>query len=323
MGKKAARRDRLDEVNFYCLRCRHKWQATPDEVQDAPERDWHPWRYWANECPRCGAENVEQAGWERSLLKAYTQSTGPKTAEGRARVTANLAGHPTPEEAQRTRFNAVQNGLYSRVATYFPAKPGKYPQCEGCEYLNNGCEVQIACLKRTELFMKHQIAFETKDPALLTLMAADMQAGIRGLIDDMILTVIGDGVRLRAPKGSLDKDGNFRLHQFMDDDGQFRPIEEYSAHPLLKVLGDFLQKNAMSLSDYAMTPKAQDDKDVIEGYLDGASQDRESLLEYQGKTADALQHLRELVARGQQRAARDPVLIEYQQGDAADGGDDG
>lgn len=319
MAKQAARQDRLDEVSFYCLTCRHKWRGTPDEIQDAPEKPWHPWDYWANECPRCGRENVQQASWERSLLKAYAQSTGPKTAEGRARVAKNLQGHPTPEESQRTRFNAMQNGLYSRVATYFPAKPGKYPQCEGCEYLNAGCEQQIACLKRTELFMKHQIAFETKDPQLLTLLGADMQAGIRALIDDMLLTVISDGVRLRAPKGSLDKEGNFKLHEYLDDMGQLRPIEEYSAHPLLKVLGDFLQKNNMGLADYGMTAKGQEEKNAIEGYLDGASQDRESLLEYQSKTVESLKHLRELVARGQERSARDPVLIEYQQGEAAEG----
>jgi len=157
----------------------------------------------------------------------------------------------------RTRFNAMKHGLRAKVATYFPAKPGKYPHCDGCEFFN-GCEKTVACMKRTELYMRHHIAFETRDPTLLTGIRAQLQANIQAIIDDIILSIIRDGVSIKTPKWYTDPDGTFHLAEYVDDDGNRRLIEEMHANPLLRTLGDMIAKNGMTLTDESMTMRQQD-----------------------------------------------------------------
>ena len=298
-------------VHFRCGACAHRWQAAPGRIEDAPEAEWHPWRYFAP-CPECGAE-APQAAWERSLFKAWANATGPRTPEGIAATTANLDGHPTPEEAKRTRFNAMRHGLCARTATYFPAKPGGYPHCEGCEYLaDRDCVPVGACLKRTELFLRHQVAFETGDTKLLTQLAADRQAALAGLIDDMILAIAQDGgPRIKEVVWYHDKDGGFHLAEFIDEDGAKRRIHELKEHPLLRPLILYIEKNRMTLADLNMTPRGQDDDAVMQGFLEAKKADAGELLEYESRQAKALEGLAAMIERSRELTRRDPVLIEH------------
>lgn len=305
---------RLDVVAFRCLLCGHKWEGAPERVEAAPEREWHPWGYFAA-CPECDAP-TEQAAWQRGLLKAWTNVTGPVTEAGKARSAANLDGHPTPQEALRTRFNGLKHGLYARHATYFPARPGGYPACEGCEYLEHkDCLDTGACLRRTELFLRHQVAFELQDPGLLQRLAADRQAALAGLIDDMILAIAQDGgPRIKDLSWYTDKDGVLHLAQWTDKDGHVHQIFELKEHPLLRTLILFIEKNRMTLGDLGMTPRVQEDADTVRGHLDGAERDRASLLEYQDRQASALEKLQGMIERSRRNTRDDPVLIEHQGG---------
>jgi len=310
LGKRTP--NQLRTVHFHCRDCGHRFESEPAQVQEAPELDHHPFCY-ETACPQCGAP-AEQAAWERALLKAHACSTGPKTADGIAAVTANLDGHPTPEESRLSRFNAMKHGLYARTATYFPAKPGKYARCDGCEHAaSQACLAPPrACLKRHELMLRHQIAFETQDPHLLTLNRSDTQAALQGLIDDMILAIAQDGgPRIQEVVWYHDKEGGFHLARWIDDDGNERQIHEIKAHPLLKPLMEFISKNAMTLADLEMTPKAKDDQAAMEGFLDRQGEQQETLLEYQERQAKALEHVKGLIERGQRRLASDPILIEH------------
>ncbi len=78
----------------------------------------------------------------------------------------------------------------------------------------------MACLKRTELLLKHQIAFETGDPGLLVDLRAQLHANVQALIDDMILAMAQDGVRLKNPEWYYDKDGVFHWAQGTDENGK-------------------------------------------------------------------------------------------------------
>lgn len=304
-------------AHFRCGSCLNRFEAAPGRVEAAPELEHHPWRYFAL-CPVCESE-APQAAWERALFKAWVNATGPRTPEGLAATAANLQGHPTPDEAKRTRFNAMQHGLCARTATYFPAKPGHYPHCDGCEYLaERECVPAGACLKRTELFLRHQIAFETGDPRMLTQLAADRQAALAGLIDDMILAIAQDGgPRIKEVVWYHDKDGGFHLAQFRDEAGEIRQIHELKEHPLLRPLILYIDKNRMTLADLNMTPRGQEDDEVMQGFLEAKKADSGELLEYEARQAKALEGLAVMIERSRELTRRDPVLIEH--GGAPDG----
>lgn len=303
--------DPLKKVTFFCKPCRYRFEAEPARIEDAPERD-HPHLYFAP-CPQCH-EEAEQAAWEKALMASYGKHTGPKTPEGRARSAANIKGHPTPEETLRTRFNGLKHGMFAQTATYFPARPGKYSQCEGCEHRYTTCHEQVACLKQAELFMRYHIAFEHDDPSMLSDIAARTQAMVQWTIDQMLLAIIKTGVELRNPEWYVDpKEGTFNLVSWHDDQGEQHYSWKVSAHPLLKVLVEFLDRNKMSMADLGMTRKAREEKNLIEGYLEESEASRESMDRYTEQQAAALEKLSVLIENSREKIKRDPVLIEYQE----------
>lgn len=303
----------LPTVQFHCAKtrggCGYRFEAQPDRIEPAAALEHHPYEYFAS-CPACG-EVASQAAWERALVKAWSHATGPRTEEGKAASARNLEGHPTGEEAFRTRFNAMKHGLFAKTATYFPAKPGRYPQCDGCELIVE-CAGNVACLKRTELFLKHHVAFESRDPQILMGIHAGNQAAIQALISDMIIAIAADGgPRLQTPEWYYDKDGGFHLAKWKDEHGNDVQLYKLEAHPLLKLLMDFISKNSMTLADMQMTPKAKDEDEALRGYLDQRGSDEERQLDYQAQMTEAMEGVREAILRSQQKTQRDPVLIEH------------
>lgn len=325
MGK--PRTDPLPEVDFRCSSCGHRWSGAPEATEGAPDQPWHPWAY-SSICPGCG-EAAEQDPQQRALLKAWANATGPRTAAGRDSSAANLSGHPTPEETQVTRFNALRHGLHAKVATYFPAKPGRYPHCNGCPYYDRECkpnpppghENPRACMRRTELYMQHQVAFEEGDPKLLTAKRAETHWLLQAIVDDMILAIVSDGgPRLKEPAWYYDKEGGFHLAGFYEqrEDGSrgaYHQIYEFKEHPLLKPLIQYIDKLGLSLGDMGMTPKAQDEQDALEGQLAQRDREQQSAEEFRERQTQALENLNELVQRSRGRAAEDPVVLEQQEGD--------
>lgn len=281
-------------------------------MEDAPDDAWHPWRYYAR-CRFCGHE-VTQAKQARHLLKMWAMATGPTTPEGKANSAANLAGHPTPEEAQRTRFNALKHGLNARTATYWPARPGGYAQCNSCELLDNGCEIGRPCEKKTELFLRHHIAFDTGDPKLLGELRADLHANLTAIINDLILSVIGRGAELRTPEWYYDKEGGFHLASYTDPTtGAKTQLYKIEIHPAIKVIKELVVALGLDLNSQGMTPKVQDDNDVLRGNLATAEQSQGALLEFQQRQTKALEGLGAMIQRSRDATKRDPILIEHQQ----------
>lgn len=322
-------RGRLSETTFHCHACGEVFDAAPARIEDSPDTPWHPWEYFAD-CVFCGTEAGQRAQ-DRHLLKMWAKSTGPKTAEGKAAVTRNLAGHPTPEEALRTRFNAMKHGLSAEVATYFPAKPGRYPHCDGCVYRLT-CYPGEACRSRTELFLRHRVAFETRDPSMLSDLRADLHAMVMAVLQDMMRAIMADGVRLKTPAWYYDSKGKFHLAGWSDEDGNRQggeeidfddesqrvhahQIYEIKEHPLLKRIGDWVKSMGLDLNSQGMTPKVQDDADVIRGHLSQTAENEQMALEYRKRNAEALENLSGMFERARQRVQADPVLIEHRRGD--------
>lgn len=242
---------------------------------------------------------AEQAHWSRNLLKAWSEAAGPKTYEGK----------------RRSRFNRLTHGLTAKVATYYPARPGKYPQCNGCRYLDSmECLELGGCLSRTELMLRHLMAYESNDPRMLQNLNAERQAHLAALIDDMILAIIQDGgPRSMTPEWYSDKEGGFHLARYLDErSGEYIQIHRNEAHPLLKPLMDLIAKNGMTLTDQGMTPKVQEDHALLEGELAEEAGDRESMQEYARRQAGALEDLAGMIKRSRERTEQDPVLLEHQ-----------
>ena len=302
----------LDEVTFRCGPCRRTFSAPPERVEDKPDRDWHPFEYVAI-CPGCG-EEVEAAHWWLALLKGWQTATGPRTEAGKAATAANLEGHPTREESLRTRFNAMKHGLSAKTATYFPSNPGKYSFCSGCDVDWGYCSAQPACIKQTQLFMQHHAAFEQRNPKHLSGIYADLQAALFAVLQQILQTIIADGVKIEAPEYYLDKEnGHLIVAQYTDDSGVVRTIKEIQAHPLFKPLGELLSRNNLSLADMGMTQKVIDDEEQEFGRLQAQEQSREVLAEFAKRQAKALEDLGGLMSRANAVRDRDSILIEHQQ----------
>lgn len=301
-------------ITFQCKPCKHTFTTEPLRIVPAPEIEHHPFEYFAP-CPLCG-EECELVYWQRSLLKAYVNATGPRTDEGKAASAENLKGHPTKDEALRTRFNAMQHGLSARTATYFPAKPDGYAFCKSCDVDRAHCKAQPACVKKTELFMVHHAAFEQRNPKHLMGIYADLQASIFAVLQQILQTIIADGVKITTPEFSFDKDGNCIVarYSYQDANGetQSRIISNMEAHPLFRPLGEILSRTGLSLSDMGMTAKIIEDEDAEMGKLNDGAAQREELVDYSRRQVEALEGLRGVMEAARLNKARDPVLLEHQ-----------
>src|SRR5680860_1533820 len=67
-----------------------------------------------------------------------------------------------------------------------------------------------------------------------------------------------------------------------------------------------------------MTPKVQDEQDLVRGHLEAQHDSQEALVEYQGKQTQLLAQLSAQIERSRERGDRDPVLIKHQQSEGED-----
>lgn len=302
----------LSRVNFRCAECKATFEAQPDLVEPDAAAEHHPFRYFAH-CPSCGAKNQPQVNWERALMKAHQLSTGPKSPEGIKATAANLKGHPTPDEALRTRFNAMKHGLTARTATYFPAKPGRYSFCKACDVDRTWCGEQPACVKQTEIFLLHHAAFEQRDPKVLGRLHADLQASLTATLQMCIQEVLGDGVIIRQPRVELDRDGTPVTLTYLDEAGARQYIWNYQSHPAFKPITELVSRLGLSMNDLGMTVRtAEADEGLMPGRLNDGDDNRETLAEFGRRMLEAQIRAREQIAAAQERKKADPVLIEHQ-----------
>lgn len=301
----------LTEVEFQCRPCERYWRGAPAEVEDWAEDEIHPWRYRAP-CPDCGQAR-EQSARERGLLRAWRRATGPTSEEGKAATAKNLEGHPTPEEALRTRFNGMKHGLSAKVATYFPAKPDGYAFCGGCDVDRVYCRAQPACVKQTQHFMLHHAAFEQRNPKHLMGIYADFHAALMLTVQQILQTIIADGVTIVTPQTYVDKDGRCLVVEFFDEQGRRQVVRDIEAHPLFRPLGELISRTGISLGDLGLTGRVMEEEGPLPGQLQKSQEGAVALEDFQRRQTKALEDLRGLLERGKTRAEQDPVLVEYRE----------
>lgn len=313
--------EQLKLCNFRCGVCRSSWEAVPDLVEEDPSAEHHPFRYFAN-CRYCKALHQPQAGWERSLLKAHQAATGPKTAEGKAASAANLEGHPTAEEALRTRFNAMKHGMAARTATYFPAKPDGYAFCARCDVDRLWCSDQPACVKQTEIFMLHHAAFEQRDPKVLTRLHSDVHAALLASLQMCLQAVLGDGVVIKTPRVQLDSKDRPVALTYVDQLGETRHIYDYAANPAFKPIADLVTRLGLSMADLGMTQKVADDEEEKQsGVLRVDESTKETLQDFGRRMLEATTKAQALIVEANLAKRADPVYIEHQANAGSDGGE--
>lgn len=307
----------LREVNFKCGECRASFSGVPDLIEDDPAAQHHPYRYFAN-CTRCGAEHQPQAGWERGLLKAHQNSTGPVTAAGKAASAANLDGHPTSEETLRTRFNAMKHGMAAQTATYFPAKPDGYAFCGQCDVGREWCAKQPACVKQTEIFMLHHAAFEQRNPKVLTRLHADLHAALMATLQMCLQAVLGEGVLIKQPRVELDREGSPVTLSYIDPNGKKAYIYDYTSNPAFKPISDLISRLGLSMNDLGMSVRnVEADEEKSLGVLKLDQSSKETLEGFGQRMLEASKNASDLIAKSQAATRSDPVFIEHQ----ARGGD--
>jgi hypothetical protein len=254
-------------------------------------------------------------------MAAHQAATGPVTPAGKAASAGNLVGHPTPEESRLTRFNAMKHGMEARTASYFPAKPDKYPFCGKCEVDRYWCSQQPACVKQTELFMLHHAAIDQRDPKVLGKVHADLIASLTATLQMCLQAVIADGVVIKTPKVELSRDGvPVTLTYETEQDGvrERHVVYDYHSNPLFKPLTDLITRLGLSMSDLGLTVKAseEDDPAGIGALSLPGGTSKEALEDFSRRASEAMVGVREQLGRAQARLRSDPVLIEHEaQGD--------
>lgn len=309
--------DQLKEVNFRCGVCRKSYSAAPDLIQDDPAAVHHPYRYAAH-CPFCAAQLQPQAAWERGLIKAHQTSTGPVTAAGKAASAANLDGHPTSEEAKRTRFNAMKHGMAAQTATYFPARPDGYAFCGKCDVDREWCARQPACVKQTEIFMLHHAAFEQRNPKVLMGLHADMHAALMATLQMCIQSVLAEGVVIKQPRVELDREGNSVTLAYVGADGRREYIYDFTSNPAFKPITDLISRLGLSMSDLGMSVRSSEgEEEKSLGMLKLDPDTKETLESFNVRMLEATKNASLLIKNSQQATKADPVYIQHQ----ATGGD--
>ena len=321
----------LKVVAFDCRACKHKWRSPPEVIEPAEHLFHHPWEYFCH-CPEC-EQRCGQSAWQKAWLKGRLYSTGPKTAKGRAQSRENIRkATATPRDKEKQSFAQTLHGRVAKYHKFFPARPGVYLRCKGCEYLEDQdclkppkvCTKRIELLRlrllthRIELLTRYEQAFMAKEPERLMDVHAENQARMQILIEDMFLAIEDDGgPRIKEPVYTRNEKGKIKLSYFRDKDGKRVLMEEIKPHPLMKTLMEYIKKSGITMEDIGMTPKKY--KDIaLEGYLSRQDDRQEALLDYQARQAKALEAVKEVFQRSARRLANDPVLIEHEANEVSD-----
>ncbi|WP_020396118.1 hypothetical protein [Thiolinea disciformis] len=278
--------------------CGKRFTATQYQTANFPEREWYPYVHSAV-CPACGLD-AGQANWQLGQWKAVYDHgrPGPTTAEG-LKAIADATKNRDPSSFAVSRFNAITHGATAEVAKFFPARPGKYPVCDGCEYLLDGCGTEMRhCAKRTELFVQFALAQEQGDGRLLGRLMASTQAGLLAITGDMIRAIAARGVELERPMFVRGDKGGIDLATYRDEFGNQQTIMEVSANPLLKPLIDLMSKNGMTLADLNLTPAAAEEQKRFDGYLDDKEADRQSVADAMAQQQANMDKLLAVMNRG-------------------------
>jgi len=162
--------------------------------------------------------------------------------------------------------------------------------------------------------MLHHAAFEQRNPKHLMGIYADLQASVFAVIQQILQTIVADGVKIEAPQYYIDKETNrLIIAEYVDEKGDRRIIKDIEAHPLFRPLGEMLSRADLSLSDMGMTQKVLEAEEDEMGKLTHNKIAQEGVDEFRQRTMTLLSGMADNIQRANKQTNDDPILIEYQQ----------
>lgn len=244
---------------FYCEQCQKSFFAETLLVRFEDER-------FVADCPSCESD-VPETVWMKNLHKTQGTAKGAAmSAEGRDK--SRLNGFTTGSTLARNR--------HAGKIPMAPAKPGKYPECDACQDLDDcqssvdekrGTRISVYCHRKAEVSLKYAAAFLSGDPENMKLVAANNAAQMQMIFDASIKKIFERGVEVVEEALYKDKAGQL----IKGRDGELSYVEKIYAHPLIKQCINIMQVMGFTLTDWTMTPKSKEAKEQLSGFLAGAA----------------------------------------------------
>ena len=234
--------------NFYCKKPCETFIHTADYHENEEGR-------WVTICPNCGV-SVPISNYRRNLH--VSEHPGPTSAEGKAASAKNLDGERgqfnTEAARDRASQNAYKHGMYSQQPQLLaPAKPGKYPMCDGCELIDECLGGFKFCPKNMEPALKYLKAYKEGNHTELKDLAGLTQAQMFSMLQMSFQDVFEKGTLV--------------LDQYFHKDGELAK-ELYKANPVMGKIIDMMVSLGFTADQQEMTPKASDEADVLKGSLE-------------------------------------------------------
>jgi len=195
-------------------------------------------------CPICGGVNISTPPWWYvNLVDAWRSGKGgPKTQKGKA----------------RSAINSITHGKYSHTA-YYPAKPGKYPECENCPYREICEKEKKICYKRNEKILKYVYALEYGDMSPISEEAGVKLAKLDILMDQIYHEIMEEGLTQEVI-GMTQKGDEW--------------VKEKKANPLLLELRAIAKDLGYTSTDWNLTKKSQKETKYLDD-LAGSFKEKE------------------------------------------------
>jgi len=242
---------------FYCKLCKFPFRS--ETYHSEGETLVSP-------CPVCDLPAGQSNHHVFNLKKAWQNSTGPKTPEGKARVS----------------LNSWKTGIHAQPHFLAPAKPGKYPLCASCELLES-CknEKYKYCPKDFETALQFMSAYREGNVDNLRELAGWSQAQMLKVFSMMVHDILSRGVQMECKK--VDENGN---------ESTF-----YEKNQLVKELPGYIETLGFSAQDQVMTPRTVEQKEALQGHIRAAEITQVDEVEVKRQHFDELKKMREAIEK--------------------------
>jgi hypothetical protein len=280
------------EKTFFCRDCHHSWRTKVCEYHDDIAYSG---------CPNCNTPQHEVPHYYFNLPQMMEaqkgKHTGPKTEEGKKRVS----------------LNGFKHGLYTSQKTILaPAKKDKYPECEGCPYRDK-CEIEYKyCPVNLSLFMKFAQAYADGQIKELQEIAGMMQGKALTILGMLYNDVFKEGTtKERRYITNLDKESN-----------EETVVLEIQTHPALRRIPEFHQLLGFTADQQNMTPAKSEEVKTAKGFLNAEESKNVNLNEFVESQKNELSKIKESLIKAAKLRNNDEAYQNYKKEiDGADNGD--